>query len=111
MWVTMDNKSRDFFEPAELCSFLDGISAKPMDQDSKPCTTSPLLLCDSLQHADDDPSIFCSHSATHKRGRFLDRPPRSQDVRDVALQAVADITQGLLRDKSRSPLKHTSPSD
>ncbi|KAJ1155904.1 hypothetical protein NDU88_008629 [Pleurodeles waltl] len=113
MWVTLDGKSRDFFEPMDLCSFLDGLSIEPMDHDPAAFTTSPPLLCDSILYGEADHSDFRIHTATHKRGRILDRPPRSKDGRDMALQAVADITQGPLRDrdKSLSPLKSKSPAD
>ncbi|KAJ1180692.1 hypothetical protein NDU88_005909 [Pleurodeles waltl] len=32
MWITLDGKSRDFFDPTDLHSFLDNVSAQPMDQ-------------------------------------------------------------------------------
>ncbi|KAJ1181353.1 hypothetical protein NDU88_006561 [Pleurodeles waltl] len=106
----MDGKSRDFFEPTVLHSFLEGLSAQPMDHEPTDLMSSPTTPSDSILHMDADPSDFRIYSAAQKRGRFLDRPPRSQDGRDMTLQAVADIIQGLHRDKSRSPLMPTPPA-
>ncbi|KAJ1143977.1 hypothetical protein NDU88_010279 [Pleurodeles waltl] len=99
--ITADGESKDFFDPADLRSFLDNISAQPVDQEPGVLTTNTPLPRDftSLLAVDaGDPRI---QTATQKRSRVLDRPS-SQDGRDLALQAMADITQGPLRERHKS---------
>ncbi|KAJ1142734.1 hypothetical protein NDU88_009047 [Pleurodeles waltl] len=109
IWITIDGKSRDFLDPTDLRSFLDGLSTQPTVQDAAASSTNHLLPRDSPIHTESDPSDFLIHPEMHKRGRFLYRPPRSQDGRDVALQAVEDITLGPLRQVPVPP-ETTAPS-
>ncbi|KAJ1159987.1 hypothetical protein NDU88_000490 [Pleurodeles waltl] len=78
--------------PTDLRSLLDGLYAQPMDHEPADLMSSHSTLRDSILHKDADPGAFRIYYAAQKRRRFLDRPPRSQDGRDMALQAVANIT-------------------
>ncbi|KAJ1142386.1 hypothetical protein NDU88_008712 [Pleurodeles waltl] len=103
MWITVNGNSRDFFEITDLRSYLDGLSAQPVDHESVDPLSSPSMLITSTRTTDTEPGILRTSFTSQKRGRFLERPLRSQDGRDMALQAVADILK-VYTDKKRSPL-------
>ncbi|KAJ1079976.1 hypothetical protein NDU88_000198 [Pleurodeles waltl] len=108
MRIMIDGKSRDFFEPTDLCSFSDGLSTQPMDLESTDLPSTPSTLSDSTRPTDTDPGALRNYSAAQKRERFIDHLPRSQDGRDKALQAVADIT-GVAQGQIEVPLETPAP--
>ncbi|KAJ1100552.1 hypothetical protein NDU88_005634 [Pleurodeles waltl] len=106
MWITLDGKSRDFLDPADLSSFLDDLAMHPMDLAlAHVSTDSPTL---------EDPSAVAiphRNTASQKRGRTYDRALKLQEGRKHALQAVFALTQDQGREKSRSPLKLTPTTE
>ncbi|KAJ1157505.1 hypothetical protein NDU88_010216 [Pleurodeles waltl] len=106
MWVTKNGVSQDFYDPEDLCSFLD--SQLPMD------TPAPIPPRDSSvtdqTTLSQGPSPGGSRSdrrpkVSHPRGRDLERLMNSHDDRGQVLHAVALHTQVADRDKPRSLLK------
>ncbi|KAJ1140661.1 hypothetical protein NDU88_007010 [Pleurodeles waltl] len=94
---------KDFFDPDTLHLFLDGIAEPAMELASPDSVTGP--------HLTNMPPSVTAHGdrwysdGTCNWGRNIERLTRSQGDKDMALKAVAAITQ----DKCRSPLKPSSP--
>ncbi|KAJ1108384.1 hypothetical protein NDU88_005760 [Pleurodeles waltl] len=106
MWITKNNVSKDFYDPTDLSLYLNNISDRPMDAVSRlrpqaQATTArtPLPMETAPEQQDHDPS------ETSNRGRDLERHSKNYGDRGQILHAVAKHTQGMNRDKSRSPLK------
>ncbi|KAJ1219243.1 hypothetical protein NDU88_006812 [Pleurodeles waltl] len=106
MWITKNGASKDFYDPEDLRSFLDGLSlmdsstltphrdATIADQ-STPSTDLAPRGSGSVQH----------HSLSYPRGRDLERLLNSHNDRGQVLYAAALYWQVVDRDKSCSPLK------
>ncbi|KAJ1109294.1 hypothetical protein NDU88_006656 [Pleurodeles waltl] len=97
MWITKDGKSRDFYYPTDLRIYLESLTTQPIDQSSM-----------GLQAAPPNADAFSSQTTANghravnplqERGRTFERPPRSQDGRDYALQALVALPQDQCRDK------------
>ena len=106
MWIIKDSKSKYFFDPEDLRIFFETVTTQSMD------TASPDLAssAEALPAPPNSTSTAAGsrrHSDNGKWGRNKDsdRTTRLQEGRDMALQAVSNITHDSSRDKSRSPLK------
>ncbi|KAJ1218291.1 hypothetical protein NDU88_005874 [Pleurodeles waltl] len=100
MWITLDGKSREFLDPADLSSILDDLTMHPMDHTPAHPRTDSLTL--------EDPSSIATshhHAALQKRGLTYDHTLKLKEGREHALQDVIALTQDQGRDTSQSPLK------
>ena len=112
MWITKDGRSKDFFDPDDLCLFLEGLTSQaigtatmnPQSPSDDPSSAEPPLPSPTTSD-----SRRCNDGGKHGRGRDAERLPRSEDGRDLALQAVTALTHDQRRGKCRSPLKPTIP--
>ncbi|KAJ1112142.1 hypothetical protein NDU88_000410 [Pleurodeles waltl] len=110
MWTTKNGESQDFYDPADLQVFLEGLQdhTQPIDMETLIRTQDIQSLLPSV--APSAPVLEAGGLAatdSHARGRDLERLTKSDDDRGQVLQAVAMHTQIADRDKSRSPLKPT----
>ncbi|KAJ1199277.1 hypothetical protein NDU88_003115 [Pleurodeles waltl] len=109
MWITINGTSKDFYDPEDLRSFLDGPSL--MDS-STPTPHRDATVADQNAPSP-DLAPGGSGSAHHPpfsylRGRDLERLLNSHDDRGQVLHVVVLHMQVTDRDKSCSPLKpHT----
>ncbi|KAJ1196300.1 hypothetical protein NDU88_000171 [Pleurodeles waltl] len=106
MWITKNGASKDFYDPEDLRSFLDGLSFT----DSSTSTPHRDTTAADQNTPSHDLALGGSGSdhqlplPCHK-GRDLERLLHSHNNKGQALHAVALHTQVADRDKSRSPLK------
>ncbi|KAJ1082609.1 hypothetical protein NDU88_002774 [Pleurodeles waltl] len=106
MWRTKNGISKDFYDPEDLRSFLDGLSLTDSStltphRDMMATDQNTLLqdLAPGGSESDHQSVISCP------RGRDLERLLHSHDNRGQVLHAVVLHTQVADRGKSRSPLK------
>ncbi|KAJ1177597.1 hypothetical protein NDU88_002850 [Pleurodeles waltl] len=106
MWITKNGISKNFYDPEDLRSFLDGLSltdSSTLTPHRDMMTTdqnTPLQdLAPGGSGSDHQSVILCP------RGRDLERLLHSHDDRGQVLHVVALHTQVADRDKSCSPLK------
>ncbi|KAJ1181044.1 hypothetical protein NDU88_006255 [Pleurodeles waltl] len=106
MWIKKNGASKDFYDPEDLRSFLDGLSL--MDS-STPTPHRDTMVADQNTPSHDlaPGGSWSVHQPplSYPRGRDLERLLNNHDDRGQVLQAVALHTQVADRDKSRSPLK------
>ncbi|KAJ1210427.1 hypothetical protein NDU88_005791 [Pleurodeles waltl] len=110
MWITKNGESQDFYDPANMQVFLEGLQdhTQPIDMETSIRIQDTQSLLPSV--APLAPVLEAGGRATvdsHTRGRDLERLMKSHNNRGQVLQAVAMHTQITGRDKSRSPLKIT----
>ncbi|KAJ1110500.1 hypothetical protein NDU88_007851 [Pleurodeles waltl] len=106
MWITKNCTSKDFYDPEDLRSFLDGLSLTV----SSTLTPHRDMMATDQNTPSQDLAPGRSGSGHQSalpcpRGRDLERLLHSHDNRGQVLHAVALHTQVADRDKSRSPLK------
>ncbi|KAJ1199166.1 hypothetical protein NDU88_003006 [Pleurodeles waltl] len=106
MWITKNGASKDFYDPEDLRSFLDGLSLT----DSSTLTPHRDRMVADQNNPSHDRAPGGSGSAHQlslpcPKGQDLERLLHSHDDRGQVLHAVALHTQVADRDKSRSPLK------
>ncbi|KAJ1202739.1 hypothetical protein NDU88_006536 [Pleurodeles waltl] len=106
MWITKNGASKDFYDPEDLRSLLDGLSLTDCStltphQD----TTAAYQNTPSHDLAPGGSGSAHQLALPCPRGRDLERLLHSHDDRGQVLHAVALHTQMADRNKSRSPLK------
>ncbi|KAJ1159572.1 hypothetical protein NDU88_000079 [Pleurodeles waltl] len=111
MWVTKNGTSKDFYDPEDLRSFLDGLSL--IDSSTSTPHRDAMATVQNFSSQDLDPG---GSGSAHQpplpcpRGRDLERLLHSHDDRGQVLHAVALHKQVADRDKSCSPLKPLAES-
>ncbi|KAJ1177471.1 hypothetical protein NDU88_002726 [Pleurodeles waltl] len=106
MWITKNGTSKDFYDPEDLRSFLDGRSL--MDSYTPTPHRDPMVADQntSSQDLDSGGSGSDNHPPlSYPRGWDLEILLNSHDDRGQVLHTVALHTQVADRDKSHSPLK------
>ncbi|KAJ1210477.1 hypothetical protein NDU88_005841 [Pleurodeles waltl] len=106
MWITKNGASKDFYDPEDLRSFLDGLSLTDSST-STPHRDTTVADQNTPSHDLAPGGSGSAHqiSLPCPRGRDLERLLHSHDDRGQVLHAVALHAQLADRDKSRSPLK------
>ncbi|KAJ1113832.1 hypothetical protein NDU88_002073 [Pleurodeles waltl] len=105
MWITKNDTSKDFYDPEDLRSFLDGLSL--IDSSTPTPHRDPSVADQNTPSQDLVPGGSGSNHhppLSYPRGWDLERLLNSHDDRGQVLHAVALHTQVADRDKSRSPL-------
>ncbi|KAJ1217766.1 hypothetical protein NDU88_005356 [Pleurodeles waltl] len=111
MWVTKNGTSKDFYDPEDLRSFLDGLSL--IDSSTSTPHQDAMATDQNFSSQELEPGGSGSAHQTLlrcPRGRDLERLLHSHNDRAQVLNAVALHTQVADRDKSHSPLKHQAES-
>ncbi|KAJ1113992.1 hypothetical protein NDU88_002232 [Pleurodeles waltl] len=106
MWITKNGISKDFYDPEDLRSFLDGLSltdSSTLSPHRDMMATDPNISSQDL--APGESGSGYQSVIPCPRGRDLERLLHSHDDRGQVLHAVALHTQAADRDKSCSPLK------
>ncbi|KAJ1214566.1 hypothetical protein NDU88_002184 [Pleurodeles waltl] len=103
MWVMKNGVSQYFYDPEGLQSFLDDLL--PMDTSAPIPPRGSLATDQKAQPHGPAPGSDRHSTASHPRGRDLERLMNSHDDRGQVLHAVALHTQVADRDRSCSPLK------
>ncbi|KAJ1192383.1 hypothetical protein NDU88_001690 [Pleurodeles waltl] len=109
MWITKNGESRNFYDPEDLRTFLEGLQDQTQSMEmppNPPQTTRSPLQSTSYPIPAPEPEMRSTTDA-QSRGRDFERLAKSYDDRGQILQAVVMHTQLSERDKSHSPLKPT----
>ncbi|KAJ1162171.1 hypothetical protein NDU88_002646 [Pleurodeles waltl] len=106
MWVTQKNVSKDFYDPMNLCIFLNSLSVHPMDTAILPQPQNLSTTVTNQLPTESTPERMerCTLD-TPDQSRDLDRLSKNYDDRGQELHAVAKHTQVADRDKACSPIK------
>ncbi|KAJ1215294.1 hypothetical protein NDU88_002903 [Pleurodeles waltl] len=109
MWITKNGESRNFYDPEELRTFLEGLQDQNQSMEMTAHPLQPLRsLLQSTSHLVPAPEPeMRSITDPHSRGRDFERLAKNYDDRGQVRQAVVMHTQLSERDKSHSPLKPT----
>ncbi|KAJ1194521.1 hypothetical protein NDU88_003809 [Pleurodeles waltl] len=110
MWITKNGESQDFYDPADLQVFLEGLQdhTQPIDTETSIRTQDIQSLLPSVTPS--APVLEARGRAavdSHARGRDLERLTKSHDNKGQVLQVVAMHKQIADSDKFRFPLKPT----